>query len=146
MPGVSRASPALRSIPARRPPLAVQNAHLTGVVARARDGVGRDGLLEPHQILGVSAPSNLRIAADRPEARAGRVEEHGVEGLGRVVAVDGTLFDCLPKMSWASYRSTKNKLKGHFFFNLDGLPERLVLTAGTGSERDVCARAAAINR
>jgi hypothetical protein len=40
-------------------------------------------------------------------------------------------------MSWASYRSTKNKLKGHFFFNLDGLPERLVLTAGTGSERDV---------
>jgi hypothetical protein len=60
-----------------------------------------------------------------------------LEGLGRVVAVDGTLFDCLPKMSWASYRSTKNKLKGHFFFNLDGLPERLVLTAGTGSERDV---------
>jgi hypothetical protein len=60
-----------------------------------------------------------------------------LEGLGRIVAVDGTLFDCLPKMSWASYRATKNKLKGHFFFNLDGLPERLVLTAGTGSERDV---------
>jgi hypothetical protein len=60
-----------------------------------------------------------------------------LEGLGRVVAVDGTLFDCLPKMTWANYRSTKNKLKGHFFFNLDGLPERLVLTVGTGSERDV---------
>lgn len=60
-----------------------------------------------------------------------------LEGLGRVVAVDGTLFDCLPKMSWATYRSSKNKLKGHFFFNLDGLPERLVLTVGTGSERDV---------
>lgn len=60
-----------------------------------------------------------------------------LEGLGRIVAVDGTLLDCLPKMSWANYRSTKNKLKGHFFFNLDGLPERLVLTVGTGSERDV---------
>jgi hypothetical protein len=60
-----------------------------------------------------------------------------LEGLGRLVAVDGTLFDCLPTMSWANYRSTKNKLKGHFFFNLDGLPERLVLTVGSGSERDV---------
>ena len=60
-----------------------------------------------------------------------------LEGLGLVVTVDGTLFDCLPRMSWAVYRSTKNKPKGHFFFNLDGLPERLVLTVGTGNERDV---------
>ncbi len=42
-------------------------------------------------------------------------------------------------MSWAVYRSTAPKVKGHFFFNLDGLPERLVLTTGVGSEREVLA-------
>jgi hypothetical protein len=51
------------------------------------------------------------------------------------VAVDGTLLDCLGRMSWAVYRWTKHKLKGHFFFDLAGLPERLVLTSGKGSER-----------
>jgi hypothetical protein len=56
-------------------------------------------------------------------------------GLGKLVAVDGTLLDCLGRMSWAVYRQTKNKLKGHFFFDLVGLPERLVLTTGKGSER-----------
>ena len=60
-----------------------------------------------------------------------------LEGLGRVIAVDGSLLDCLGRMGWATYRQTKHKLKGHFFFDLAGLPDRLVLTAGTGSERDV---------
>ena len=58
-------------------------------------------------------------------------------GLGKLVAVDGTLLDCLGRMSWAVYRKNKNKLKGHFFFDLAGLPERLVLTTGKGSERAV---------
>lgn len=56
-------------------------------------------------------------------------------GLGKLVAVDGTLLACLGRMTWAVYRQTKNKLKGHFFFDLAGLPERLVLTTGKGSER-----------
>ena len=60
-----------------------------------------------------------------------------LEGLGRVIAVDGSLLECLGRMAWATYRQTKHKLKGHFFFDLAGLPDRLVLTAGTGSERDV---------
>ena len=60
-----------------------------------------------------------------------------LEGLGQIVAVDGSLFDCLARMSWAVYRSSTPKVKGHFFFNLDGLPERLVLTTGVGSEREV---------
>ena len=62
-----------------------------------------------------------------------------LEGLGQIVAVDGSLFDCLARMGWAVYRSTTPKVKGHFFFNLDGLPERLVLTTGVGSEREVLA-------
>jgi hypothetical protein len=66
-----------------------------------------------------------------------RVALPQLEGLGQIVAVDGSLFDCLARMSWAVYRSTASKVKGHFFFNLDGLPERLVLTTGVGSEREV---------
>lgn len=61
----------------------------------------------------------------------------GLDKLGEVVALDGSLFDCLPRMCWALYSSTKNKLKAHFFYNLDGLPDKLVLTTGKGSERSV---------
>ena len=60
-----------------------------------------------------------------------------LEGLGRVVAVDGSLFNCLPRMIWAAYRTSSNKVKGHFFFDPLGLPQRLVLTTGKGSEREV---------
>jgi len=60
-----------------------------------------------------------------------------LEGLGRVVAVDGSLFDCLPRMIWAVYRTSSNKVKGHFFFDPEGLPEKLVLTTGKGSEREI---------
>jgi hypothetical protein len=67
----------------------------------------------------------------------GRLQPQQLEGLGRVVAVDGTFLDCLTKMAWAVYRTTTNKLKGHFFFDLDGLPEKLVLTTGKGSEREI---------
>ena len=62
-----------------------------------------------------------------------------LQGLGRIMAVDGTLFDCLPRMAWAVYRSTANKVKGHFFVDLNGLPDKLVLTSGKGSEREVLA-------
>lgn len=58
-------------------------------------------------------------------------------GLGQIVAVDGSLFDCLPRMVWALYHKDCPKVKGHFFFNLNGLPHKLVLTTGKGSERDV---------
>jgi hypothetical protein len=43
-----------------------------------------------------------------------------LKGLGKLVAVDGTLLECVGRMSWAVYRQTKNKLKGHFFFDLAG--------------------------
>lgn len=63
--------------------------------------------------------------------------DHKAGELGRVVAVDGSLFDCLPRMVWALYRSHNFKCKVHFFYNLDTLPERIVLTDGKGSERAV---------
>lgn len=60
-----------------------------------------------------------------------------LEGLDKVLLVDGSLFKCLPRMTWAVYRTTIKKVKGHFFLNLDGLPQKLVLTDGKGSERAV---------
>lgn len=60
-------------------------------------------------------------------------------GLGKVVAVDGTLFDCLARMAWAVYRTTKNKVKGHYFLDLNGIPDKLVLTTGKGSETEILA-------
>lgn len=58
-------------------------------------------------------------------------------GLGQLVAVDGSLFDCLGRMMWAAYSTTSHKVRGHFFFDLDGLPDKLVLTDGKGSERQI---------
>ena len=62
----------------------------------------------------------------------------GLSGLGKLVAVDGSLFDCLPQMVWALYRSESNKVKAHFFYEiLSGLPDKMVVTSGKGDERKV---------
>jgi hypothetical protein len=55
-------------------------------------------------------------------------------GLGKIVAVDGSLFDGVAKMAWATYQTSTNKAKGHFFFDLAGLPDKLVLSEGKASE------------
>ena len=115
-----------------------------------RELVGFDGL-EWGEPVGLNQSSFSRANANR-SYRLWRYLFHQVwqqakahialpqlEGLGQIVAVDGSLFDCLARMSWAVYRSSTPKVKGHFFFNLDGLPERLVLTTGVASEREVLA-------
>jgi hypothetical protein len=54
------------------------------------------------------------------------------------MAVDGSLFDCLPKMVWALYRSHSNKVKAHFFHEiLTRLPLKLVVRSGKADERAV---------
>lgn len=65
------------------------------------------------------------------------VHPRDLEGLGKVLLVDGSFFDCMHQMFWAVYGHTCNKVKGHFFYDLDGLPEKLVLTDGKGSERAI---------
>lgn len=62
-----------------------------------------------------------------------------LKGLERVLSIDGSLFDCLDSLVWASYASTTNKVKGHFFFDLDGLPDKMVLTTGKASEGEILA-------
>jgi len=62
---------------------------------------------------------------------------HYLAAVGPLLAIDGSLFDCLGRMLWATYTQTSHKVKGHFLFDPSGLPEKLVLTTGTGSEREV---------
>jgi len=62
---------------------------------------------------------------------------HYLAAFGPLLAIDGSLFDCLGRMLWATYTQTSHKVKGHFLFDLNGLPEKMVLTSGTGSEREV---------
>jgi Transposase DDE domain/Domain of unknown function (DUF4372) len=65
----------------------------------------------------------------------------GLQGLNEVRLVDGSLFAATSYMLWATYRTTKNKLKGHFFLDLNGLPDKLVVSAGKASEREVLLKA-----
>ena len=62
---------------------------------------------------------------------------HYLAALGPLLAIDGSLFDCLGRMLWATYTQASHKVKGHFLFDLEGLPTTLVLTTGKGSERAV---------
>lgn len=68
-------------------------------------------------------------------------QPHHLAALGPLVAIDGTLFDCLARMVWATYTHSAKKVKGHVLFDLSGLPTKLVLTTGTGSEREVLRQA-----
>ena len=65
-----------------------------------------------------------------------QVSPRHLAGLGTILAVDGSLFDCLPRMIWAVYRKSSPKVRGHFFLDLAGLPQKLVLTVSTGSESE----------
>lgn len=59
--------------------------------------------------------------------------------INELLVVDGSLFDCLSNMKWATYRRQTNKVKVHFFYGLDGTPVRLVVSTGKASERAVLA-------
>ena len=66
-----------------------------------------------------------------------RLHFGGLSELDQVRLVDGSLFEALSTMLWASYSTTKNKLKGHFFLDLNGLPDKLIVSAGKTSERQI---------
>lgn len=56
--------------------------------------------------------------------------------LGELIAIDGSLIDSVLSMYWAEYRSNSKKAKLHLGFNLNyGIPRKLFLTDGNGSER-----------
>ena len=56
--------------------------------------------------------------------------------LGQLVAIDGSLIAASLSMRWADYRSFSRKAKVHIGFDLNrGLPRKVELTDGNGSER-----------
>ena len=56
--------------------------------------------------------------------------------LGQLVSIDGSLIDAVLSMSWADYRGGAKKAKTHIGFDINrGIPRKIFLTTGNGSER-----------
>jgi IS4 transposase len=56
--------------------------------------------------------------------------------LGQLVAIDGSLIDAVLSMVWADYRGGAKKAKTHIGFDINrGIPQKIFLTDGNGSER-----------
>ena len=56
--------------------------------------------------------------------------------LGNLVGIDGSLIDATLSMNWADYRKSTKKAKVHIGFDLNrGIPRKVFLTEGKGSER-----------
>lgn len=59
-----------------------------------------------------------------------------MDGLGDLIAVDGTLIDATFSMVWADYRDGAKKAKVHLGFDIGrGIPQKMTLTAGKTDER-----------
>ena len=59
-----------------------------------------------------------------------------MDGLGDLIAVDGTLIDATLSMVWADYRDGAKKAKVHLGFDIRrGIPQKMILTAGKADER-----------
>ena len=59
-----------------------------------------------------------------------------MDGLGDLIAVDGTLIDATLSMVWADYRDGAKKAKVHLGFDIGrGIPQKMILTAGKADER-----------
>ena len=59
-----------------------------------------------------------------------------MEGLGDLIAVDGSLIDATLSMLWADYRHGAMKAKVHLGFDIGrGVPQKMTLTAGKADER-----------
>ena len=59
---------------------------------------------------------------------------------GILTAVDGTLINALPKMTWALWKKEQNAIKAHTQFDLQKhVPVKITITDGNGDEREVLA-------
>ncbi len=56
--------------------------------------------------------------------------------LGQLISIDGSLIDAVLSMAWADYRRGAKKAKTHIGFDINrGIPRKIFLTTGKGSER-----------
>jgi hypothetical protein len=59
---------------------------------------------------------------------------------GILTAVDGTLINALPKMTWALWKHEQNAIKAHIQFDIEKhVPVKITITDGNGDEREVLA-------
>jgi hypothetical protein len=59
---------------------------------------------------------------------------------GILTAVDGTLINALPKMTWALWKTGHTAVKAHIQFDIDKyVPVKMTITEGNGNEKDVLA-------
>jgi len=55
-----------------------------------------------------------------------------------LTAVDGTLINALPKMTWALWKTEHNAIKAHVHFDIEKhVPVKIAITDGNGSEKQV---------
>ncbi len=58
-----------------------------------------------------------------------------------LTAVDGTLINALPKMTWALWKNEQNAIKAHTQFDIEKhVPVKITITEGNGDEREVLAQ------
>ncbi len=70
------------------------------------------------------------------QAEASSVLPADHSDLGELVAVDGTIIDCVLSMHWADFKRSKKKAKVHLGFDLNrGIPQKIFLSGGKGDER-----------
>lgn len=70
------------------------------------------------------------------QAQASGILPRQYSELGNLVAIDGSLIDCVLSMVWADYRKGAKKAKVHMGLDLNrSIPRKLFLTDGNGAER-----------
>ena len=58
-----------------------------------------------------------------------------------LTAVDGTMINALPKMTWALWKNEQNAIKAHTQFDIEKhVPIKITITEGNGDEREVLAK------
>ncbi len=73
---------------------------------------------------------------ERLKLQAGNILPAVHSDLGNLIAIDGSLIDCVLSMDWAEYRTKSKKAKAHVGFNINnGSPFKAFVTDGNGGER-----------
>lgn len=83
----------------------------------------------------------LQFVFEKLQAEASKLVPREHEGLGDLIAIDGSLIDAVLSMHWADYRKGAKKAKTHIGFDLNrSIPSKLFLTDGKADERPFVSR------
>jgi hypothetical protein len=98
-----------------------------------KQGIQKSSLSE---IINHRGLDQLQFIFSELYSQASGILPNRYEHLGRLVALDGSLIDCVLSMTWADYRTGSKKAKVHVGFDINrGIPAKIYLTDGKGAER-----------